>query len=81
MRKYQSIYINTCDRCGYTATFHSENDTEMREANKWKTLGGDTFASLLTHEKSFDLCPKCYDEFQKEFMEWLPPAFRKALGG
>ena len=82
MRDYQTTYTFTCDRCARKAVFHSENQEEMREYMAWKNIGTDSLLWFFERGGgiSVDLCPDCIAAFKKEFMEWLPPAFKKALG-
>lgn len=81
MRESQTTYTLTCDRCGLKAVFHSENDDEMHQYVQWKSIGTGMFVSLLMRDSiSVDLCPDCIVAFRKDFMQWLPPAFKKAMG-
>jgi len=75
-RKIATTYTFTCDRCGKVSVFQSKNEEELKQARLWQQLN-TSFLPFLG--ESFDFCPECYEVFQKDFMEWIPPAFRKAL--
>ncbi len=73
-----SIYTCTCDRCTKQAVYHSNVENEMKDLAKWTHLSEKAF---ILFGKTVYLCPKCYEVFEKEFMNFLPPAFKKAMEG
>ncbi len=79
MRESKSTYTYTCDRCGKKAHFRDESADDLEETARWQSLNTGMFS--LIGGQMFDLCPDCFESFKKEFMTWLPPAFRKALDG
>lgn len=75
-REARTEYTLICGRCKSQKIFSSESKDDIEEHTKWQCLNT---SFLPFFGRSFDLCPECFEAFKKEFMDWLPPAFREAF--